>query len=706
MASFAFAQSLGQVHTVEIDGRLIAYTINDGFAVTQGDIILGPAEDLENFRVAQARGLDAPRPRSVYSPGTGNTRLWTDATMYYTMEADVPVPQNLQAAIQYWNTIAPFKILPRTSERNYVTFRKITIDAACQSSVGMVGGQQFIGVTSGCSTGAAIHEIGHAWGLQHEQERADRDAHVTVLLDNIDKRFAANFFQATSSFDAGYYDYDSIMHYGPTGFSRNFGDSLATVPPGIPIGQRNGLSPGDIDAVTRIYGAIPTATTIATTPSGLTVTVDGQGVVTPQKFDWTPGSLHTVSVPLTQGASPRYAFAKWSDGGAATHTITASASTTVFAAHFQRQYPLTFGVSSGSGTAAMVPPPVDGYLADRQNFVVTAVPNEGSRFVRWAGSPNLGLAGVSVSAASARVQLVGGGANYQATFTTQSLHVVDSQPPGAQVVVDGTTYYTPVSFLWAAGSPHLVSFASPQLQGNNTHRLTFQQWDDGSTGPRTVTAAADGAIYTANLLEEFLLSQTTMGNGVVSMSPASGDGFYPAKSEVRLTAVPNGGQPLRYWAGDLAGQSASQVVVMDQQRNVLANFGSSFPWLMLHAGSFALNQNPGTTGTAVAPGEIVSIFGTAIGPSTPQQGRPDGTGRLPTLIDGVSVTFDGAAAPILYASPDQINVVVPYAVAGKTATTASVRSPRGALSIGIAAAETLPGLFTADGSGQSVPWPR
>jgi Astacin (Peptidase family M12A) len=222
-SALALAQAPPEVFTVEIDGRFVAYTIQDGFAVTQGDIILGRAGEVEGFRQAQVRGERTVRPQSVYAPGAGNSRLWPGATMYYTMEADVPVQQNLLGAIDYWNTVSPFKILPRASERNYVTFRKITVDAACNSSVGMVGGQQFIGVTPACSMGAAIHEIGHAWGLLHEQERADRDAHVTVLFDNIDKRFVGNFLQGTASFDAGYYDYDSIMEYGPTGFSRNFG---------------------------------------------------------------------------------------------------------------------------------------------------------------------------------------------------------------------------------------------------------------------------------------------------------------------------------------------------------------------------------------------------------------------------------------------------------------------------------------------------
>jgi uncharacterized protein (TIGR03437 family) len=121
---------------------------------------------------------------------------------------------------------------------------------------------------------------------------------------------------------------------------------------------------------------------------------------------------------------------------------------------------------------------------------------------------------------------------------------------------------------------------------------------------------------------------------------------------------------------------------------------------MCHSASFQLNPNPGTTSQYIAPGEIVSIFGANIGPSTAQVTRPGADGRLPTTIDGVSVTFDGTAAPITYASPGQINVIVPYALSGRTAATVIVRSPRGSLTNAVTVIETMPGLFTSDGSGK------
>lgn len=99
-------------------------------------------------------------------------------------------------------------------------------------------------------------------------------------------------------------------------------------------------------------------------------------------------------------------------------------------------------------------------------------------------------------------------------------------------------------------------------------------------------------------------------------------------------------------------------------------------------------------GGAVSPGEIVSLFGSNL------------TG---------TVTFDGTAATAIYASPAQVNVTVPYTIAGPTTTirmgSASVQVPVAAAAPGIfAAVSTAPGTITlyatgggALGSGSPAP---
>ncbi len=268
--------------------------------------------------------------------------------MYYTIDPGTLVQQNLLDGIAYWNKVGNFKILPRASQPNYLTFQNVTTDAACANLISAC--------RCSCSVGSVIHELGHAWGLEHEHVRSDRAGNSTSLYDNIDKRYYSDFNQSRSFADVGYYDFDSVMHYPAYGFARNFNDTIETVPPGIPIGQRSVLSAGDIDGVSRPYGFAPSATTIATTPAGLPVLVDGVSAISPQSYEWAPGSQHTVSVSVTQGTAPRYVFAGWSDGGAAAHTLTVSADRTVFCANFSRQFPVQTSIASGAGTASLFHP--------------------------------------------------------------------------------------------------------------------------------------------------------------------------------------------------------------------------------------------------------------------------------------------------------------------------------------------------------------
>jgi hypothetical protein len=99
-----------------------------------------------------------------------------------------------------------------------------------------------------------MHEIGHAVGLWHEQSREDRDLFVTINWANIQAGMAAQFNQhITDGDDLGAYDYGSIMHYPRTAFSANGQETITPTDPNAQIGQRNGLSAGDVASVAQMY---------------------------------------------------------------------------------------------------------------------------------------------------------------------------------------------------------------------------------------------------------------------------------------------------------------------------------------------------------------------------------------------------------------------------------------------------------------------
>src|ERR1039458_6362779 len=78
------------------------------------------------------------------------------------------------------------------------------------------------------------------------------------------------------------------------------------------------------------------------------------------------------------------------------------------------------------------------------------------------------------------------------------------------------------------------------------------------------------------------------------------------------------------------------------------------------------------TSGAVAPGEIVSLYGTALGPAAGAGLQLTDPLLVANALAGVHVLFDGVPAPIVYASAGQVNAVVPYAAAGQSTTTLQV----------------------------------
>ena len=102
----------------------------------------------------------------------------------------------------------------------------------------------------------------------------------------------------------------------------------------------------------------------------------------------------------------------------------------------------------------------------------------------------------------------------------------------------------------------------------------------------------------------------------------------------------------------------------------------------------------------VSPGEIVSMFGMRIGPSGLVTLQVGSDGKVTTSLSGVRVLFDGQPAPLLAVTGGQVNVVVPFAVAGKKATQIQVEHD-GVWSnaVSVPVGDAHPGLFTINASG-------
>lgn len=128
------------------------------------------------------------------------------------------------------------------------------------------------------------------------------------------------------------------------------------------------------------------------------------------------------------------------------------------------------------------------------------------------------------------------------------------------------------------------------------------------------------------------------------------------------------------------------------------------------AGSVSCMVNAaGRGGPAIAPGEIVDIFGNGIGP-TQAVSASASSGHIDTLLGGVQVLFNGVQAPLLSAGPDQIRAIVPFEVdpsilSGGGSATIQVLNPATAVQPLTAPTVALaPAIFTIDGrpAGQAL----
>ncbi len=106
-------------------------------------------------------------------------------------------------------------------------------------------------------------------------------------------------------------------------------------------------------------------------------------------------------------------------------------------------------------------------------------------------------------------------------------------------------------------------------------------------------------------------------------------------------------------------------------------------------------------GGAVAPGEIVVIYGAGIGPPELRGLELDDEGRVARELGGVRVLFDGMPAPLIYVWQTQVSAVVPYGVHGRDETRLVVEydgAASNAVTLPVAAA--APAIFSVDFSGR------
>ena len=242
----------GTVSDIYFAGQKLPVETFEGNYLYQGDMLFSP--DMVSSHPVDLVYEKGEVPAGQKSVGRTSGR-WPDNTVYYAIDGNLSNQQRVTDAIKHWESKTSLKFVERSSQRNYIYF---TTGSGCASYVGMIGGKQNITLSSACSTGNTIHEIGHAIGLWHEQSRVDRDEHITIQYENLQSGTEHNFkTYEEQGFDGDEFtsnlDFSSIMMYSSYAFSKNGKPTITKTNGSTFSVQRRELSSGDIQGINQMY---------------------------------------------------------------------------------------------------------------------------------------------------------------------------------------------------------------------------------------------------------------------------------------------------------------------------------------------------------------------------------------------------------------------------------------------------------------------
>lgn len=114
--------------------------IVDGMIISQGDIILGTEEQLDELCAPEDPNAEVPQGLGI------DGQRWPSGVVHYTIDATLPQRERITAAIAEWESRTFIDFRPRTTQSSYVRF---TNGNRCASSVGRQGGRQDIVLSTG-----------------------------------------------------------------------------------------------------------------------------------------------------------------------------------------------------------------------------------------------------------------------------------------------------------------------------------------------------------------------------------------------------------------------------------------------------------------------------------------------------------------------------------------------------------------------------
>jgi uncharacterized protein (TIGR03437 family) len=185
------------------------------------------------------------------------------------------------------------------------------------------------------------------------------------------------------------------------------------------------------------------------------------------------------------------------------------------------------------------------------------------------------------------------------------------------------------------------------------------------------------------------------GDGVSGWSGDGGPGTMAQMAQPYGVAVDPSGN---VYVAEVTNAIIRELSPVPFSVGAIANSASNEPFEVAPAGF-------GDATVPIAPGEIVTIFGVGLGPANLVVNQPQANGYYGTQLGGTTVTFNGTAAPLIYASSTVVSAIVPYEINGLTSANLVVTYQGKQSEVDVVpVVPSQPGIFTLNstGSGQAL----
>jgi uncharacterized protein (TIGR03437 family) len=386
-----------------------------------------------------------------------------------------------------------------------------------------------------------------------------------------------------------------------------------------------------------------------------------------------------------------------------------------------------YGGDGGAATAAQLNRPqgiaVDAngnvYVADTQNARVRKISGGAIATVAGSGTPGYGGDGGAATAAQLFVPIgiaVDSAGNlYIADFTNNRVRKVSTSGVIATVAGNGNAGYSgdggPAADATLNGPTDVAVDSNGNLYIADLNNDVVREISDGNimtvAGNGLPGVAGDGGPATAALVGNPTgLAVDSAGNIYIASGSATVRKVYAGTGYITTIA----GNGTRGYSGDgglatagelngpiaVAVASNGNVYVADSANNAIRLLIFSGYQLSIAA---AANAASNLTGP-VSGGDVVVFYGAGMGPAGLYVNSVNSSGVYPTSLNGVTVTIGGYQAPILYTSPTQTAVVVPFEVSGVTTEAFIQYQGQFSSPFPVTLAKATPGIFTANLSGQ------